>query len=120
MNRRLTITLTDDWKSGLKNFAEAAKAGLASGNYQGETLNFESPAIFFGNLTQKRWELVRLLQSQGALGVRELARLAGRDVRRVHDDLQVLLQLGLLEKSKTGKIECPYDDIYVDMHLRVA
>ena len=119
MDRHLTITLSPDWRAGLRNAAESIVRGADSGEYQGEKLNFESPAVFFGKLTEKRWDLVRLLQSEKPSGVREIARLIGRDVRRVHDDLQVLVELGLIEKVD-GVLTCPFRDIHVDMHLMAA
>ena len=118
--RKLTITLSADWRAGLKAAGKAAAKGIKTGRYQGEVLNFESPAILFGRLTEKRWELVRLLQTIGPVGVRELARQAGRGVRRVHDDAQVLIELGLIEKTDDRKLVCPYADIHVDMHVRAA
>ena len=54
------------------------------------------------------------------MGVREVVRRVERDVRRVHDDLQVLLELGLIEKTAEGKVLCPYVDIHMDMHMRAA
>jgi predicted transcriptional regulator len=118
--RTLTITLQADWKSALRAAGARAESGVADGRYQGETLNFETPAQFFGRLTERRWAIVRLMQGAGALGVRELARRVGRDVKRVHEDVQVLLELGLIEKTDQGEIVCPYRDIHVDMHLRAA
>lgn len=119
MDRYLTITLSSDWKAGLRNAAESIVEGVNSGEYQGEQLNFESPAVFFGKLTERRWDLVRLLQNEKPSGVREIARLIGRDVRRVHDDLKILMELGLIEKESDMLI-CPYRDIHVDMHLKAA
>ena len=117
MNERyLTITLRPDWKSALR---AAAKASEQTG-YQGETLNFESPAQFFGQLTERRWELVRLAQGKAPMALRELARLAGRDVRRVHEDVGVLTQLGLLERTEEAGVVCPYGSIHIDMHLEAA
>ena len=43
--RYLTITLQPDWKGALRAMAQAAKAD----EYQGEVLNFESPATSLGN-----------------------------------------------------------------------
>ena len=112
--RKLTITLRSDWKSALRN--AAAKA--STGRYQGETLNFETPGAFFGQLTERRWQLVRELQAaQGKVGVRELARRLGRDVKRVHEDAGALVALGLVERDESGALACPYVDIHVDMHL---
>ena len=116
MRRTLTIRNTTNWASRLRRDARRAFAGEAVG----EQLVFADPALFFGKLTANRWALVQLLQAQGPAGVREVARRAGRDVRRMHDDIQALLALGLLEKTEDGRIACPWDDIHVDMHLRAA
>ncbi len=56
--RYLTITLQPDWKGALRALGQAAKADT----YQGDVLNFESPAHFFGKLSEKRWEIVRAAQ----------------------------------------------------------
>jgi predicted transcriptional regulator len=116
----LTITLRADWADVLRAAAAQARNGLSGGGYRGETLNFETPAAFFGRLSSRRWELVRVLQQEGACGVRELARRVGRDVRRVHEDAAVLAEIGLIESDDKGKLRCPYADIHVDMHLSQA
>lgn len=118
--RQLTITLQPDWKSALRAAGAKATRGIASGRYQGETLNFEAPAQFFGQLTGKRWEIVRRMQGAAAMSVRELARRLERDPKRVLDDVRVLIELGLVEKTPDDKIVCPFADIHVDMHLASA
>lgn len=120
MKRTLTITLQPDWADALRRSGAQARAGLANHGYQGETLNFESAGAFFGRLTERRWALVHALQARGPCGVRELARCVGRGVRRVHDDVVALSELGMIEKDGNGKLTCPYADIHVDMHLRRA
>jgi hypothetical protein len=57
--RYLTITLQPDWKGALRTIGQAA---AKADTYQGEVLNFESPGHFFGQLTEKRWEIVRAAQ----------------------------------------------------------
>ena len=86
--RYLTITLQPDWKGALRTIGQAA---AKTDTYQGEVLNFESPGHFFGQLSEKRWEIVCAAQGKGELSVRELARAVGRDVKRVHQDVVVLL-----------------------------
>jgi predicted transcriptional regulator len=112
--RTLTITLEPDWRMALRAAGQAAQAD----RYQGETLNFETPATLFGRLTERRWALVQTLQGTGELPLRELARRVGRDVKRVHEDVTVLVDLGLLERSERGGVCCPFDDIHVDLRLR--
>ena len=116
MKRNLTITLESDWKAALRATAQLAKAEA----YQGEVLNFETPAQFFGQLTEKRWELVRAAQGRGELSVRELARLVGRDVKRVHEDVTVLATLGMLERTEQGGLICAFASMHIDMYLETA
>lgn len=116
MSRTVTITIDENWEDALKHNARRAM----NGEVVGEVLGFSTADLFFSKLTPGRLALLRKVQGKGALGVREIARLAERDVRRVHDDVKVLLDLGLFEKTAEGKIVCPYDDIHVDMHLRAA
>ena len=112
--RRLTVTLQADWKAALREAGKRADAD----SYRGETLNFESPGAFFGQLTERRWALVRELQrARETVGVRELARRLRRDVKRVHEDASRLVELGLVERDENGALSCPFSDIHVDMHL---
>jgi len=97
----------------LRRTGKAAQAD----SYQGDTLNFESQRAFFGRLTERRWALVAALLGQGALAVHELARRAGRDVKRVHEDVPVLTELGLVERDDGGGALCPYADVHIDMHV---
>jgi predicted transcriptional regulator len=115
-DRFLTITLQPNWQTGLR----AASLAAQKTAYQGEVLNFESPGDFFGQLTEKRWSLVRTAQGKGALSVRELARLVDRDVKRVHEDVVVLADLGLLERTDSGGLICPYASMHIDMVLKAA
>ncbi|MBP9686127.1 MAG: hypothetical protein KBE07_15915 [Rhodoferax sp.] len=114
--RFLTITLQPDWKGALRAMAQAAKAQ----EYQGEVLNFESPGHFFGRLSEKRWEIVRATQGKGEMSVRELARVVERDVKRVHEDVVVLAELGMLERTAGGGVICPYSSMHIDMYLKAA
>ena len=115
--RTLTITVQPDWKAALRAAGKTAQAET----YQGETLNFESPDVFLGRLTALRWSLLRQIMGAGEeVSMREMARRVGRDVRRVHDDVLVLAELGLIERTTSGGVRCPFADIHVDMHLRKA
>ena len=115
-DRYLTITLQPDWKGALRAVAQTAQAD----EYQGEILNFESPGHFFGQLSEKRWEIIRTAQGKGEISVRELARAVSRDVKRVHEDVVLLSELGLLERTASGGVLCPYASMHIDMHLKAA
>jgi predicted transcriptional regulator len=114
--RTLLITMTADWRGALRAAGKRATAR----SYQGEVLNFEDAGSFFGKLTERRWALMHVLQGQGPMSVRELARRAKRDVRRVHDDVEVLAELGLVERTDNGGVACPFEDVHIDMRLTAA
>jgi predicted transcriptional regulator len=115
--RRLTITVDADWRGALR---EAASAAFSADSYMGETLNFETPATFFGRLTGQRWKLLQVLQREGALTIDALALRAGLPAVTIGEDVSVLLELGLVEQAADGRLTCPFADIHVDMHLREA
>lgn len=115
-NRTLTITMNPDWRAALRAAGKRAQART----YQGEVLNFESAGAFFGRLTERRWALLHALQGQGELAVRELARRVGRDMKRVHEDVQVLADLGLVERTEAGGVVCPFAAVHIDMQILAA
>lgn len=114
--RRLTINLQQDWRAAIRAVGAADKADT----YRGEVLNFETPAQFFVQLSEKRWDVVRVAQGKGEMSVRELARAVERDVKRVHDDIVTLAELGLLEGTQNGGVYCPYTSMHIDMYLQAA
>ena len=114
--RNLTITLQPDWKAAIRAAGVAARADT----YQGEVLNFETPAQFFRQLSEKRWDIVRAAQGRGEMSLRELARVVDRDVKRVHQDVGILTELGLLERTDGGGVACPYTSMHIDMYLQAA
>jgi predicted transcriptional regulator len=90
------------------------------GQPQGEFISFESPALLFKVLTQKRWELLSVLTGAGPVTLREAARRTGRDVKAVHGDVHALLAAGVLQKTEKGLIVFPFDAVHVNFMLSAA
>jgi predicted transcriptional regulator len=90
------------------------------GEPQGDFLSFETPALLFKVLTQKRWELLSAMTGAGPMSLREAARRVGRDVKAVHGDVHALLQTGILEKTEDGRIVFPFDAVRVQFVLKAA
>ena len=65
--RTLTVTINPDWRAALR---AAGRGAFAADGYQGETLNFETPAAFFSRPTEKRWAMLHAQQGAGELAVR--------------------------------------------------
>jgi predicted transcriptional regulator len=91
-----------------------------AGEPQGEVISFETPALLFKVLTQKRWELLSTMTGAGPLSLREAARRAERDVKAVHGDVHALLKAGILQKEEDGRIVFPFDAVHVNFMLSAA
>lgn len=94
--------------------------------WKGETIEplsvitFETPSQLFSVLSPKRWQLIEQLQAIGASSIRALARALGRDVKRVHEDVVLLIEWGLVEKAEDGRIIVPYSEIEADFVLKAS
>ncbi len=83
-------------------------------------LTFTSPAQLFSVISPKRWDLIERLQQIGGSSIRGLARALGRDVKRVHEDVTLLIEWGIIERDEDGKVVVPYGVIQADFDLRAA
>jgi predicted transcriptional regulator len=99
-----------------KRFTAAWKSGKSSAH----VFTFESPAALFRVITPKRWEVLERLQQLGPSSLRGLARSLERDVKRVHEDVAALIQVGLVEKTERGQVHVPFTVIEADFQLRAA
>lgn len=91
-----------------------------TGKSDGELLQFESAAALFRVLTAKRWDLIERLQMTGPTTLRGLARELDRDVKRVHEDVSILMKHGLVVRTADRKICVPYDAIHAEFDLRAV
>ncbi len=110
----LTINVAD--LETLKASMTAAFRGVP----QGCSYSFPSEEQLLATLNANRWAILKALTGAGPLGVRELARRIGRDVKGVHTDTQALVNCGLIDKTDKGKLSLPYDEIHLEMIVRAA
>jgi len=100
--------------------AETVKKGEAI--ERGEKLKpVKEPDIYFTSfeafrkaITPKRLELLHIIKARKPTSINELARMAGRDVKNIADDVKYLEQVGLVEKKATVAKTAPvitYDKI---------
>lgn len=94
--------------------------GAFAGRKQGHRISFATPELLWRVLTAKRWEMLKAMTGIGPLGLRQLARLLGRDVKAVHRDAHALLDAGILERTDDGRLEFPYDAVRVEFELKAA
>jgi predicted transcriptional regulator len=70
--------------------------------------------------TQKRWHLIEAMTGAGPMSIRGVARLAGRDVKAVHTDIQALVGAGILEKTGAGLVIFPCDAVRANFTIGKA
>ena len=101
----------------MADFSHAWTAGTAQ---KAERISFSTPELLWRVLTEKCWELLKVLCGAGPLSIREAARRAGRDVKAVHGDVTALLNAGVLDRTDDGQIVFPYDAVKVEFLLQAA
>lgn len=101
----------------MADFARAWKSGKAQKTAR---ISFATPELLWRVLTEKRWELLKVLCGAGPVSIREAARRAERDVKAVHGDVTALLNAGVLNKTEDGHIVFPYDAVKVEFLLQAA
>jgi predicted transcriptional regulator len=79
---------------------------------------FATEELLWSCLTPKRLALLKAIGGRGPMSIREAARLAGRDVKAVHGEVQKMLERRLIEKTEDGRIEFPYEEIHLDVVLK--
>jgi predicted transcriptional regulator len=79
-------------------------------------LTFFSLEAMMAALSPKRLELLKQVHRQPANSVAELAKTLGRDYKRVHEDVAVLSQAGLIVRDETG-IRAPYDSVQATVSM---
>ena len=103
----------------MSSVATRAKQAL-SGKPQGDYISFASLELLWKVLAPNRMAIVKVLAGGEPLALREIARRVERDVKAVHNDVQMLLKAGVLDKTESGKIAFGYDEIHVDFMLQAA
>lgn len=103
--------------AAMADFASAWKAGKPQ---KAARISFSSPELLWRLLTEKRWELLKVLCGAEPMSIREAARRAGRDVKAVHGDVIALLNAGVLDRTGDGLIVFSYEAVKVEFLLQAA
>ena len=118
--RTATIQIRKDDDAVLRDAGSAFAEAWRSGGSASDLFTFSSPAQLFSVLSPRRWTLIERLQGLGAISLRGLARDLGRDVKRVHEDVAILLECGLIERTEDRKLVVHYSVIHADFNLSAA
>ena len=113
-------TLILDVRSPADAMADFSLAWKTEKAQKAGRISFSTPELLWRVLTEKRWELLKLLCGAGPVSIREAARRAGRDVKAVHGDVTALLNAGVLDRTDDGYIVFPYEAVKVEFLLQAA
>ena len=113
-------TVTLDVRTPADSMAEFAHAWKTGKAQRTARISFATPELLWRVLTEKRWELLKVLCGAGPVSIREAARRAERDVKAVHGDVTALLNAGVLSKTEDGHIVFPYEAVKVEFLLQAA
>ena len=118
--KRIEIDVIDPRAEQAALLAWAARVDAGAASKQATPqLRFASYRQLHATLTEKRMALLEYAALHEGLSIRQLALQLERDYRNVYDDVQRLLELGLVE-IKDGKLHVPYDEIDIRKTLREA
>ena len=106
---------------------DAALRAVAETWHAAEADRAATPQLAFGSLrelfsaiTEKRLDLLRHVASHESLNIHQLSRSLERDYKNVHTDVIELVDLGLLERSDSGRLSTPFDEIVIHAGIRDA
>lgn len=83
-------------------------------------ITFATPELLWKVLTAKRWQLLKAMCGAGPLSIREVARRVKGDVKAVHTDVTALLNAGVLDRGKDGRVVFLFDSVKVEFLLHAA
>jgi len=83
-------------------------------------IGFATPELMWRILNAKRWAILKAMCGAGPLGLRELARRVGRDVKAVHTDTRTLLNAGVIDRTDDGKLIFPYRHVKLQFEMDAA
>ncbi len=85
-----------------------------------ELTTFEDMETFLAVMTSTRWALLRALRAKGPMNVRALAKALARDYENVHNDVGILANAGLIDRSSGGRVLVPWDTLLAELDLKAA
>jgi len=94
-----------DAAASRQRFIRACETGVAA---KAARISFDSVELLWQVLNANRWGLLKAMTGAGEIGLRELSRRVGRDVKAVHTDTRVLLNAGVIDRAENGKLLFPY------------
>jgi predicted transcriptional regulator len=115
---RLQVHVGDSLETIGKRVKDAVRRDRSGKRVRERHLTFDSFETLAKVLSPRRLELLRYVHKHPAASIRALAQALDRDYRRVHDDVEALAEIGLLERAERGTgVSAPFDAIETSIAL---
>jgi predicted transcriptional regulator len=117
--RELQVHIGDSLDDMGRRFVDAwrrAERGELTERNAERHVGFETFETFSRVMTPRRLELLRHVHRHRARSIRALAIALGRDYRRVHQDVEALVQAGLLDRDEEG-LHADYETLKMEARL---
>jgi predicted transcriptional regulator len=119
VTKEVQIHVGDSFDTMSRRVADAwhrAERGELTPENPERHVGFETFEAFARVMTPRRLELLRHVHRYPARSIRALALALGRDYRRVHEDVEVLVDGGLLDRDPTG-LHADYDTVRMETQI---
>lgn len=116
MTTKVSVHVGEGPEASGQRFIDAWHQAERGGAGAESHLSFESWEMLARTLTPRRLALLRHIHRHPATSIAALARMLGRDYKRVHEDVERLTAAGLLERSE-GQMRADYDEIRATIAL---
>lgn len=115
MTRKVEIHVGEGFTAVARRVTTAWKRAAAGQDVHEHHITFVSWEALAAVMTKKRHELLRHLHRHPAASIAALARDLRRDYKRVHEDVEALAELGLVEREHG--VTAPFDTIEATIRL---
>ncbi|TCU19086.1 hypothetical protein [Rhizobium sullae] len=110
MSKDIEVHIGSSFEDVAKRVADAWHKAEMGAPVTEDHLTFVGWEAFSRTMTAKRLELLRHLHRNPQTSISALAKSLKRDYRRVHEDVEILSEAGLIERDHDG-LRAGYDEI---------
>ena len=117
--QELQVHIGDSLDEMGRRFVDAwhrAERGTLTKENAERHLGFETFETFSRVMTPRRLELLRHVHRHSARSIRALAIALRRDYRRVHEDVETLMEAGLLDRDGSG-LHADYETVKIETRV---
>lgn len=104
---------SDIYEEGLKAIQKLERGSSVE---QPDRVTFPNETLLARTFNERTYTLLRIIRDEDPTSIRETARLVGRDVKNVHEELTQLEAMGVIRLDEDGQSKrpvFPYDELAI-------